>query len=127
MLEFYKSGRYACDLDFHLQLQSALKELNLYHLLPALEKQIQVVRSITHLTEINSKSLEDDYDDDEGQFQTQRIRSMLTGLDTVHIGSMLDECHALGWQSYEQKALNFLKPHPLFHPIAKRITATIHS
>ena len=30
ILEYYHSGRYECDYDFHLFLREAVKELNLY-------------------------------------------------------------------------------------------------
>jgi hypothetical protein len=50
MLEYYHSGRYECDYDFHIHLFEVVKELNLYEWLPVLEGQVETLKKIRELT-----------------------------------------------------------------------------
>ena len=46
ILDYYRSGRYECDYDFHLNLEELLREMNLYEWIPALEVQIKTLKKI---------------------------------------------------------------------------------
>ena len=63
LLDYYHSGRYECDYDFHVSLHETVKELNLYEWEPFLESQIQTLKKIKELTEVNANCLDEDYDD----------------------------------------------------------------
>lgn len=81
ILDYYQSGRYECDYNFHLNLEELLREMNLYEWIPALEVQIKTLKKIKELTEINANCLDEDYDDEEGLCQTYKIRSLINSLN----------------------------------------------
>jgi len=92
MLEFYQSGRYECDYDFYVYLRDILNTLNLYHWQDKLEQQLSLVKRIKDLTDVNSNSLHEDYDEEEGVCQTYKIKSMIGSLNTKDIATMIKEC-----------------------------------
>lgn len=92
LLEYYNTGRYECDYDFYHNLQTILKYLNLYQYSQHLEQHIALLKQIKELTEINSKSLEEDYDDEQGLTQTHQIRKLLNNINTQQIPIIIKEC-----------------------------------
>ena len=91
-MEYYKSGRFECDYQFHIYLYQILKDLNVYEWLPYLDAQIQQLKKIKDLTQINSNSLDEDYDDEEGVCQTYKIRSLINNLNAKYVPQMVEEC-----------------------------------
>lgn len=89
-MHFYSSGRYECDYDFHVCLLKTLKILNLYEWESILEKQIQLIKKIKDMSEANSNSLEEDFDEDQAVDQTHKIKNLLNNINTKDVKAMVE-------------------------------------
>ena len=92
ILDFYRSGRYECDYEFHVWLHEVLRELNVYEWQGLWESQMQTLKKIKELAEVNSNCLQDDYDEEEGVCQTYKIKSLINQLNAKGIHDIMEEC-----------------------------------
>jgi hypothetical protein len=111
VIDFYHSGRYECDLHFHIYLRDILLAMNIYEWHTFVEQQINTLNKIQELTEINAKCLEEDYDDEEGVCQTYKIKSLINQLSPKSIPTIIDECEKLQWEPYSSKIKAILNGH----------------
>lgn len=127
ILNFYATGRYECDYDFHAYLLQLIRELNLYEWEGKLEGQAQLVKKIKELTLLNSKHSDEDYEDDELISQTYKIKSLINNINTNDIKLIIKECEELGWESYSTKIQRRISGKKEYEKIVERIQTTIHS
>ena len=126
-MEYYSSGRYECDLDFHVDLLKVLKEMDLHEWEPKLQHHTQLIKKIKELTDLNNVEKEDDFEDEELISQTCKIRSLIGSIKTNDIHAIIQECEELQWEGYQRKIEKMMKGKPNYHAILERIKSTIHS